>query len=126
MKMVNSPNAPKAVGPYSHGVLANGILFVSGQIPINPATGKIESDEVEKQAEQCLKNVEAVVCEAGGNKQSIVKVNIFTTCLDQFAQINAVYAAFFGSHLPARAAVEVSKLPAGAKVEIEAVAWIGA
>ena len=113
--------APPAVGPYSHAVRAGGLLFCSGQIPLDPASGELVEGGPAEQATQCLRNLEAV-CEAAGTELArAVRLTIYTTELGEFAAINAAYADFFASEPPARAAVGVVALPKGALVEIDAV-----
>ena len=124
-RIVSTNNAPAAVGPYSQATLAGGLLFVSGQIAIDPATGKpIDGSPVE-QARLIMKNIGAILKEAGGSYNDIVKCDIYVTDLGQFKAINEVYAKFFESEPPARATVEVSALPLGVDVEISAIAFLG-
>jgi len=120
MKMINTKNAPAAVGPYSQGVEANGMLFISGQIPFVPETGAVVSEDIKDQTLQSLKNVLAIATEAGYTKENIAKCGVFMKDLSQFALMNEVYAEFFGDHKPARFAVEVSRLPKDVSVEIDA------
>ncbi|MDN5304279.1 MAG: 2-iminobutanoate/2-iminopropanoate deaminase [Fusobacteriaceae bacterium] len=124
MKKIHTDNAPKAVGAYSQGIKVDNFLFVSGQIPIDPKTGEFVSDDIKEQTLQSLKNIEAIVKEAGGTIENIVKVGVFLDDINDFAAMNSVYEDFFGNHKPARAAVEVAKLPKSAKIEIEAIAYI--
>ncbi|MDR0822697.1 MAG: RidA family protein [Endomicrobium sp.] len=124
MQIINTKSAPEAVGPYSQAVLAGNILFVSGQIPLNPQTQTLISGDIKEQTKQCLENVQAIVLEAGGDIEKIVKCCIFLQNMNDFAAVNEVYASFFGSHKPARVCVEVSKLPKSAAVEIDAIAAI--
>jgi 2-iminobutanoate/2-iminopropanoate deaminase len=120
-KTIDADGAPAAVGPYSHAVASNGLLFCSGQIPLDPESGEIVSDDAVEQAKQCLANLQAV-CEAAGTRlEDAVRLTIFTTQLERFADINEAYAGFFPSDPPARAAVGVAALPKGAVVEIDAV-----
>lgn len=121
-KIISTDRAPGALGPYSQAVLADGFLFLSGQVGINPATGKIEAADVGGQAHQVLKNLLAVLEEAGMTMEHIVKSTIFLTSMDDFAVVNKIYATYFTDDPPARATIEVSKLPLGALVEIEAIA----
>ncbi|TDT67369.1 endoribonuclease L-PSP [Hypnocyclicus thermotrophus] len=124
MQKIHTNNAPKAVGAYSQGIKVENFLFVSGQIPIDPKTGEFVSNNIKEQTLQSLKNIEAIVKEAGGTIENIVKVGVFLDDINDFADMNRVYEEFFGSHKPARAAVEVAKLPKDAKIEIEAIAYI--
>ena len=120
-KTVNADQAPAAVGPYSHAVEANGLLFCSGQIPLDPASGEIVGDTPAEQARRCLENLQ-LVCEAAGAKlEDAVRCTVYMTDLAAFAAVNEVYAEFFPSEPPARAAVGVSALPKGAQVEIDAI-----
>jgi 2-iminobutanoate/2-iminopropanoate deaminase len=120
-KTVNADQAPAAVGPYSHAVSANGLLFCSGQIPLDPASGEIVGDTPAEQARRCLENLQ-LVCEAAGAKlEDAVRCTVYMTDLSAFAEVNEVYAEFFPSEPPARAAVGVSALPKGAQVEIDAI-----
>ncbi len=122
---ISTPDAPAAIGPYAQGVAAEGrMLFVSGQLPIDPATGAFAGEDVAAQTRQSLQNVLAVVAAAGGSASSVVKTTVFLKDMNEFAAMNAVYAAFFPGCPPARAAVEVARLPKDARVEIEAVAVI--
>ena len=120
-KTVNADQAPAAVGPYSHAVAVNGLLFCSGQIPLDPASGEIVGDTPAEQARRCLENLQ-LVCEAAGTTlDRAVRCTVYMTDLSAFAQVNEVYAEFFPSEPPARAAVGVSALPKGAQVEIDAI-----
>lgn len=118
---VTAPGAPAAVGPYVHAVRAGGLLFCSGQIPLDPATGEITGTTPAEQARRCLKNL-AVVCEAGGaGLADAVRVTVYLTDMTAFAEVNEVYAQFFPSDPPARVAIGVAALPKGAQVEMDAV-----
>ena len=120
-KTVNADQAPAAVGPYSHAVQANGLLFCSGQIPLDPATGEIVGDTPGEQARRCLENLQ-LVCEAAGAKlEDAVRCTVYMTDIAGFAAVNEVYAEFFPSEPPARAVVGVGALPKGAQVEIDAI-----
>ncbi len=125
LKYVNTRNAPEAIGPYSQAVKAGSMLFVSGQIPLDPATGELVTGDAGKQAMQCMKNVVSILEEAGLSVDNLVRVGIYLTSMDDFGPVNDVYASFFNGKYPARACVEVSGLPKGANVEIEAVALVG-
>ena len=122
---VRTAGAPAAIGPYSQGIRAGGFLFCSGQIPLDPATGKMAEGEIEVQTERVLKNLEAVLAAGGGTLASVVKTTVYLADLGDFPAMNAVYGKFFPHDPPARATVEVSKLPAGARVEIDAIASVG-
>jgi len=117
------PEGAVAVGPYVPGYRAGGFLFVSGQIPLG-ADGEIVPGGMDKQAKACLDNMARVLAAAGATPEHVVKATIFLTDMADFAAVNAVYAEFFNDHKPARACVEVSALPKGARVEIEAIAHI--
>lgn len=121
MEVIHSENAPAAVGPYSQAVCANGVLYLSGQIGINPAAGRIEGTTVREQAEQVCMNIGAVLAKAGLDFSAVVKTTCFLTDMAAFAEFNAVYERYFIGK-PARSCVVVSALPAGALCEIEAVA----
>ncbi len=121
-KQVNTTDAPAAIGPYSQAILTEGLLFASGQIPINPATGNIESDDVAAQTEQVLKNIGAVLAECGLTYSDVLKTTVFLTDLNDFATVNGIYGEYFKQPYPARSCVQVGALPKAAKVEIEFVA----
>lgn len=122
---VKSAGAPAAIGPYSQAVRAGGFLFCSGQIPLDPATGKIVEGGIELQTERVLKNLEAVLSAGGATLQSVVKTTVYMTDLGEFPAMNEVYGKYFPQDPPARATVQVVRLPAGARVEIDAVAAVG-
>lgn len=122
---VQTENAPAAIGPYSQAVVSGGFLFCSGQIPLDPATGKMVGGEIEEQTERVLQNLAAVLESGGGSLRSVVKTTVYLADLSDFPAMNAVYGRYFPENPPARATVQVAKLPAGALVEIDAVASIG-
>lgn len=122
METVFAPNAPEAVGPYCHGIKHGDLLFTSGQLAIDPETGKMINDDVQLETNQVLKNLEAILHGAGTTKDKVIKVTVYITDLSDFAKINATYADFFSPHTPARACVEVSNLALDAKVEMDMVA----
>lgn len=122
MKVISTNQAPAAVGPYSQGILANGTLYVSGQIPYIPETMKPAGDTIQSQTLQSLKNVLAIVKAAGFEKEDIVKCGVFLQDIGMFKDMNGVYAEFFGDHKPARFAVEVRRLPLDVLIEIDAIA----
>lgn len=122
MKFINTDNAPKAVGPYSQGVLAKDTLYVSGQIPFVPETMTPAGKDIKTQTLQSLKNVLGIVEAAGLKKENIVKCGVFMKDLSMFKDMNEVYSGFFGEHKPARFAVEVNRLPLDVLVEIDAIA----
>ncbi|MBN2205849.1 MAG: RidA family protein [Candidatus Aminicenantes bacterium] len=119
---IKTDKAPKAIGPYSQAVVANGFVFASGQIPIDPATGELNTGTIEDQARQVLRNMTALLEAAGTSPAKVVKTTVFLKNMDDFARMNAVYGEFFKPPFPARAAVEVARLPKDVLIEIEAVA----
>ena len=121
MKPIATNDAPAAIGPYSQGMVAGGLLFVSGQIPIDPATGEFNSDDPVDQCRQSLRNIAAIARAAGTDLSRTVKTTVLVRDLARFSEINAAYAEFFSAPFPARATFEVSGLPRGAQIEIEAV-----
>lgn len=120
--VIQTNNAPQAIGPYSQGIMAGDTLYVSGQIPVIPATGVIVSDKVEEQARQVMENVKAVVEAAGLTLDHVVKTSVFIKNMDDFGTINAVYSEYFKENCPARACVEVARLPKDVLLEMEAIA----
>lgn len=122
MKTIHTDHAPKAVGPYSQGVFVKDTLYVSGQIPFDPTTNSLISNDIKDQTRQSLHNVLAIVEKAGLTKEDIVRCTVFMTNLADFPLMNEVYSAFFDEHKPARAAVEVRRLPKDVMVEIDAIA----
>ena len=122
MKLVNTPDAPAAIGPYSQGISAENIAFVSGQLPIDPATGEFAGNDIASQTRQSLKNVQAILAENGMTMADVTKTTVLLADIAEFAEMNQVYAEFFAEPFPARAAFEVAALPKNAKVEIEAIA----
>lgn len=121
-KILTSPEAPAAIGPYAQGVAAAGLVFVSGQLPIVPATGELCQGAMAEQTRQCMANIAAILAQAGATLENVVKTTIFLKDLADFAEVNDAYAAFFPAAAPARACVQVAKLPKDARIEIEAVA----
>lgn len=120
---INTEHAPAAIGPYSQGVELGNLVFVSGQLPIDPATGAFASEDIQGQTRQSLTNLSKILEEAGLTLGHVLKTTVFIQHMDDFAKMNEIYAEFFnGDVLPARSAVEVAKLPKGALVEIEAIA----
>ena len=121
-KPVSTASAPAAIGPYSQAVVAGNMLFVSGQLPIDPATGNFAEGGIKELTTQSLKNLFAIVAEAGFQPSDIVKTTVFLADMADFAEMNEVYAQFFSAPCPARSAVAVKTLPKGARVEIECIA----
>ena len=121
-KPVSTASAPAAIGPYSQAVVAGNMLFVSGQLPIDPATGNFAEGGIKELTTQSLKNLFAIVAEAGFQPSDIVKTTVFLADMADFAEMNEVYAQFFSAPFPARSAVAVTTLPKGARVEIECIA----
>lgn len=121
-EVIATKNAPAAIGPYSQAIKANGMVFTSGQLPINPATGNIDENNIEWQTHQAIKNLEAVLKEAGSDLAKVVKTTVFLSDLGNFGKVNEIYATYFKSEHPGRSCFEVSKLPKAALIEIEAIA----
>jgi len=121
-EVISTDNAPKAIGPYSQGTKANGFVFCSGQIPANPATGELVTGSITEQTKQSLSNVKGVIEAAGSSMDKVVKVTVFLKDMNDFAEMNSEYAKWFTDNPPARAAVEVTRLPKDVDVEIEAIA----
>lgn len=121
IKKISTNNAPAAIGPYSQGLDLGNMVFVSGQIPIDPATG-VMADTIEEQAKQSLTNLKNILAEAGLGMENVVKTVVFLADLNDFAAVNAVYETFFADPFPARSCVQVAAIPKGAKVEIECIA----
>ena len=120
-KQVNTSSAPAAIGPYSQGVIAGNLLFVSGQIPLNPLDGSLVSDSLESQANQVFQNLRAIIQEAGTSFEHVLKLTIYLTDLENFAAVNKVMENYFDEPYPTRATVEVSRLPKDVEVEIDAI-----
>ena len=119
---VSTPNAPKAIGPYSQAIKANGFVFISGQVAFDPATGNLISGGIEDQTERVLKNLEAILEAAGSSWEKVVKTTVFLKNMTDFAQMNEVYAKFCQIAPPARSTVEVARLPRDVSVEIDVIA----
>ena len=120
-KVISTTNAPAAIGPYSQAIEANGFVFASGQIPVNPETGEIP-EGIEAQAEQVMKNVKNLLEAAGTSVDQVVKTGVFIKNMDDFATINGIYAKYFAKDCPARSCVEVARLPKDVLLEMEAIA----
>ena len=124
MHSISTEKAPAAIGPYSQGVVVNGLLFASGQLALSPETGELVGSTIEEQAEQVMKNVGALLTAAGTDFDHVVKTTCFLEDIADFAKFNAVYAKSFGEKLPARSAVGIDKLPKGALIEVEVIASV--
>ena len=122
---IKTERAPAAIGPYSQAVKAGEFLFISGQIPIDPATGRVVPGDADVQADRVLQNIRNILEDSGASLEGVVKTTIFLADMNDFAVVNEVYARYFDLEPPARATVEVSRLPKDVRIEIEAVAWLG-
>ncbi len=122
--IIETDKAPAPIGPYNQAVVANGVLYVSGQIPLDPANGELISGSIEAETQQVMKNLEAILEAANTNFSEIVKCSIFISDMGQFGKINEVYGSYFGEDAPARETVEVSQLPKGVNVEISCIALV--
>ena len=122
METIKTENAPKAIGPYSQGIIVNGFLFVSGQLPIDPATGDLVPGGIQEQTKQALLNVKAIVEAAGLTMSQVVKATVLLSSMNDFTAMNEVYNTFFSNQLPARIAFQAARLPKDALVEIELIA----
>ena len=122
MNAIHTDNAPAAIGPYSQAIEANGTVYVSGQLPIIPATGEFAEGGIQAEARQSLTNIKNILAEAGLSMQNVVKVTVLLADISNFAAVNEVYAEFFDAPYPARSAFAVAALPKGANIEIEAIA----
>jgi 2-iminobutanoate/2-iminopropanoate deaminase len=124
-KIISTPNAPAAIGPYSQAVVSNGFAFLSGQIPLDPATGQlIESHDIAPQTERVLDNLKAVLEACGSSLEKVVKTTVYLTDMREFAGMNDVYARYFADHAPARATIEAARLPRNVRVEIDCIATV--
>ncbi len=126
MQPILSKNAPAPVGPYSQAVRHGGFLFLSGQIPLDPETGKLVEDSIETQTQQVLANLLAVLREGGADWSQVIRVSVYLTDIAEFARFNEVYAAALGAARPARSTIQVAALPLGARIEIDAIAALEA
>ncbi|MFX1482073.1 MAG: RidA family protein [Promethearchaeota archaeon] len=124
IEQISTENAPKAIGPYSQGIKANGFVFCSGQIPANPVTGELVTGSITEQTKQSLSNVKGVIEAAGSSMDRVVKCTVFLKNMGDFSEMNTEYAKWFGNPPPARAAVEVARLPKDVGIEIEAIALL--
>ena len=123
-QVIHTDSAPAAIGPYSQAIQIGELLFVSGQVPIDPSTGAVVEGDIKAQAQQSLNNLKAILNAAGTNMGAVVKTTVFLADMNDFAAMNEVYAQFFQEPFPARSAVQVARLPKDAKVEIEAIAQL--
>jgi 2-iminobutanoate/2-iminopropanoate deaminase len=121
-KVLRTGSAPGAIGPYSQAIAAGGFLFVSGQIPLDPGTGRLVEGGIGEQVGRVLENLKAVLQAGGAGMETVVRTTVYLTDLSEFPQLNEIYARYFGSDPPARTTVQVSALPKGARVEIDAIA----
>ena len=121
-QVISTPKAPAAIGPYSQAIRVGNLVYTSGQIPINPATGSFVEGGIKEQTRQSLTNVKAILEEAGTSMANVVKTTVFLADMNDFAEVNSIYAEFFSEPYPARSAVAVKTLPKGALIEIEVVA----
>lgn len=119
---VSTSSAPEAIGPYSQAIRAGSLLFVSGQVPIDPATGQIIAGDIEAQTHRVFQNIRAILAAAGGSFDQVVRTTVFLADMNDFAAMNSVYGTYFASPAPARATVQVSRLPKDARVEIDVIA----
>ena len=122
MKVIETSKAPGAIGPYSQGKISGGMLYLSGQIPLDPATGKLVEGDICAQAEQCCKNVVALLESQGLTTANVVKTTVFIADMNDFPKVNEVYKKYFCEPFPARSCVAIKSLPLGAQVEVEAIA----
>lgn len=124
-KAINTVKAPKAIGPYSQAIKANGFIFVSGQIPLDPVKGEITGYTIEEQTHQVLKNIKAILEAAGSSMAEVVKATVYLADLNDFAKMNDIYAEYFPEPFPARAALQVVRLPREVRIEVELIAATG-
>jgi 2-iminobutanoate/2-iminopropanoate deaminase len=125
-KIINTPNAPEPIGPYSQAIKAGNLLFISGQIPINPATGKIEAEDIIAETHQAMHNLRAILSAAGLTFEDVVKTTILLSDMGMFADVNTVYGKYFAGNFPARETYAVKALPKNSNVEISMIAFIPA
>ena len=124
-KIIATSNAPKAIGPYSQGVLAGDFLFVSGQIPIDPKTNQIIEGDIALQTKQVMENIKGILESAGASMNNVVKATLYIKDMDEYGRINEVYSAYLGNVQPARSTVEVKRLPKDVRIEIDVIALVG-
>lgn len=123
-EVIFTDNAPKAIGPYSQAIKVGNFVFISGQIPIDPKTGNLVEGDIKEQTKRVIENIKAIIESIGGSLENIVKTTVFLKSLEEFSQMNEVYAEYFKDKPPARSTVEVSRLPKDVRIEIEAIAII--
>jgi 2-iminobutanoate/2-iminopropanoate deaminase len=124
LRKVQTDQAPAAIGPYSQGIVANGMVYTAGQIPLDPATGNLVEGDIATQTERVMRNVQAVLQAAGADLSTVVKTTVFLRDMGDFAAMNEVYGRWFGEHAPARSTVQAARLPRDVAVEIEAIAVV--
>ncbi len=125
VKTIVTDRAPQAIGPYSQAVSSGGVMYLSGQVALDPASGELVGDTIEEQAARALENLGSVLAAAGSGFDRVLKTTVYLIDMNEFAAMNAVYARYFGDSRPARATVQVSGLPKGARVEVDAIALVG-
>ncbi len=123
--VISTTHAPQAIGPYSQAVIANGLVFLSGQIPLDPATGQVIEGDITWQTERVIENLKSVLAAAGSSLGQVVKTTVYLKDMEEFAKMNAVYARYFPENPPARATVEAARLPRDVRVEIDCIASLG-
>jgi 2-iminobutanoate/2-iminopropanoate deaminase len=124
MRIISTPNAPAAIGPYSQAVVSNGFAFLSGQIPLDPSTGQVIDGEIAAQTKRVLENLKAVLESCGSSLDKVVKTTVYLKDMGEFARMNEVYALYFPAHPPARATVEAARLPRDVRVEVDCIAEV--
>ncbi len=122
-KIISTPKAPQAIGPYSQAIEFNGMIFTSGMIPINPADGTLVTGTIEEQADQAIGNLVALLEEAGSSADKVIKTTVFIKNMDDFGKVNEIYSKYFKTDCPARSCVEIARLPKDVLIEIEAIAY---
>jgi len=121
-KSINTTDAPAAIGPYSQAILSNGTLYVSGQLPVNPATGEMAQNDISANTKQVMENISAILKAAGMDFSNVLKTTIFLADMGDFAKVNELYSSYFSSDFPARETVQVARLPKDARIEISVIA----
>jgi len=122
LRKITTDKAPAAIGPYSQAIVANGLVFTAGQIPLDPASGQLVEGDVAAQTRRVMQSLQAILESAGASLKTVVKTTVFLSDMNDFAAMNAVYGEFFGDHKPARSTVQAARLPRDVRVEIEAIA----